>query len=117
MPTDQPELEGPKAACETFIQQTKLLTSLASAFVVAPVLVKPDSIEVTGWLLAAEIALLVSLLAGYVTLAAVAGTQHKGKFNVYAPTIRVFAHAQFFPYVIGVALFLYWLVGERVPPT
>lgn len=74
-----------KEACKTYIEQTKLLVTLASAFVLAPVAfvgyVRNDkslqilsAAEIKG-LMGAEGLFILSVLVGYVVLGGLAGTQ------------------------------------------
>jgi hypothetical protein len=101
-----------KIACNTFVEQTKLLTSLASAFIVAPAVVKGFTDLVLGWqVFGAEILFVISVLGGYFTLAAITGTQFKGIYNVYRPAIQWGGRIQFFAYVFGIALFGWWLAS------
>lgn len=105
--------EDRKAACQTFVEQTKVLVTLASAFVVAPAAVKAIlDLRIDRWIIAAEILFIVSVLASYFALASVSGSQHKGKFDVYAWQVRTSGLVQFFSYLIGLCLFFYWLVGR-----
>jgi hypothetical protein len=102
-----------QAACDTFLDQTKQLMTLASAFVFAPA-------AVVGWtsatisaqlkehldsLIWVESVFLLSLICGYVTIGTIAGTQNSGQYDVYRPAPRVAANAQFALYVVALFLF------------
>lgn len=66
---------GGQEVCRTFIEQTKLLVTLASAFVVAPAAVLAFSQLRFAWLIVfGEALFILSVLAGYVALGAVAGS-------------------------------------------
>lgn len=105
------QINNHQEACKTYIEQTKLLTTLASGFIVAPAVV-PDLLKVAaiGPIVGAEILFVISVLAGYLAIAAIAGSQHIGEYNVYRPAVRVFGLAQFLAYLGGIALFGYWFV-------
>jgi hypothetical protein len=107
--------EGRKEAVKTYVEQTKLLVALASAFLIAPpalvAIFKDGSlISITPakgrWLMGAEIGFVVSVIAGYIVLASIAGRQHAGEFNVYRPVTRWFSIIQFLFYLLGLIVFL-----------
>jgi hypothetical protein len=107
--------EGKKEAVKTYVEQTKLLVTLASAFLFAPpalvgILKDRSAIHITPaqlkWLIAAEVLFIASVLAGYIVLATISGSQHKGEFNVYRCATRIFSIFQFFEYLGGLIIFL-----------
>jgi hypothetical protein len=109
-------LANKQAACKTYIDQTKQLITLASAFVVAPaglitVLKNESTVGLsTGKLylfLAAESALIVSVLSGYITMGCVAGSQDQGSHDIYRPATRIFSLVQIGAYIVGLAVFLF----------
>lgn len=105
------ELDHRKSACKTFTEQTKLLMSLASAFILAPAVVANFvDFRLTWQIVVAEILFVLSLLASYLTLGALTGTQFKGEFNVYRPAIMWFGRVQFVAYLIGIGLFGWWFI-------
>jgi hypothetical protein len=112
--------EGRMEACKTYIEQTKLLVTLASAFVVAPAALIPFFTATAGvlaahvrslgcWMIWAEVSFIISVLAGYTVLATVAGSQHNGTFNVYRTSTRVCSLAEIGSYLVGLALFVRFL--------
>lgn len=111
----QSSKEDRKDACKTYIEQTKLLVALSSAFVLAPVAIigylrndKGLSILSSAemlHLMLAEGAFVFSILLGYVALGALAGTQNSGEFNVYRRAVRAASIIQFVLYLTGSA---YW---------
>jgi len=102
-----------KEATKTFVEQTKVLVTLASAFVIAPAVVKAIlDLAIDRWLMSAEVLFVLSVLAGYIALGSVAGTQHKGQFDVYAPNVTWSGRVQFFSYFFGLCLFFFWLVSQ-----
>ncbi len=114
------KLEGRLEACKTFIEQTKLLVTLASAFVVAPAaVIAVSKLRIDKWIVIAEILFIVSVLSGYMALGAVAGSQHKGEFNVYKGELKWTGRIQFYSYFIGLWFFMYWLIthGNQLPVT
>lgn len=109
-------LENRKEACKTYIEQIKLLVTLASAFVVAPValislLNTKDRIkvppEIIDKLILSEGLLIASIFFGYMALASVTGEQDSGTFNVYRPATRIYSLLQVFAYLAGAAVFVY----------
>ena len=111
--------EGQKEACKTFLEQTKLLVTLASAFVVAPAAMIPlfsgtgrimASQEVISRFLRAEWAFIGSVLAGYFTIATIAGSQHRNDFNVYRPATRIISVIQILAYLFGLWQFVKFLL-------
>ena len=114
-----PALDHKQEACRTYIEQTKLLVTLASAFIFAPAALVATVKEKTGveilsahlfWFLAAEIFFVASVLAGYVTLGSIAGSQDKGEFDVFRPATRIVSFLQFVFYVAGISTFVYLVV-------
>lgn len=113
---DDPKQAGRAEALKTYIEQTKLLVSLASAFVLAPPAVlsylrAPDG-KKAAWVpwyrfTWAEGLLVASILAGYVVLGTIAGSQHDGDFNVDRPATRYWSIAQLTFYLAGIAIFLW----------
>ena len=119
IPLSADQKDNRKEACKTYIEQTKLLVTLASAFVLAPVAIigyvrndKPIRVlslnEIKG-LMAAEALYIMSILLGYVVLGALAGAQQDGTFDVFRPAIRVASLLQIALYLIGL-LVLAWLL-------
>ena len=116
--TQAPNLSGKQDACKTFLDQTKQLITLASAFLFAPAATftffkDANSVGIgslLGWFIAAEFFLVASVIAGYVTIGAIAGTQNSGEYDVFRPALRKWALVQFGSYVIGVILFAVLLV-------
>ena len=107
--------EGRKEALNTFSEQTKILITLASGFVLAPPAVlsflrKPDgkAIPALPWarFTWAEGLLLASIFAGYLVLSTIAGSQHQGIYNVHRLATRVCSLLQIGFYLAGLILFL-----------
>jgi heme A synthase len=114
------KLENKKEACKTFIEQTKLLVTLASAFVVAPAaVVAVSKLRIDKWIIVAEVLFILSVLFGYIALGAIAGSQHKGEFNVYNENVKWAGRFEFCAYLLGLCFFMYWLVmhGNQLPAT
>ena len=98
------KLDSRKEACKTFVEQTKLLVGLASAFVVAPAaVVAVSKLRIDKWIIMAEILFIVSVFSGYIALGAIAGSQHKGEFNVYNDNIKWAGRIEFFHIYLGFA--------------
>jgi hypothetical protein len=111
-PTVDPALDGRKEACKTYVEQTKLLVTLASAFLFAPAAILAllkDSPFIERWLgwqlIGAEVAFVASVLCGYVARSGITGSQDSGAFNVYRKATRLSSLAQFGLYLVGMVLF------------
>lgn len=105
------DIEDRKTACQTFIEQTKLLTSLASAFIIAPAVVHQLLKLTISWqIIIAEILFVLSVLFGYIALGAITGTQNSGEYDVYRKAVMNSGRLQFLTYVIGISLFGYWFI-------
>jgi hypothetical protein len=108
------ELENRKVACSTYVDQTKLLVTLASGFVLAPAALLglsgpalgPVGIFAILSFVFAELFFIGSILLGYLAIASVVGSQDDGTFNVYRPATRVFSLLQIGSYLSGMAVFL-----------
>jgi hypothetical protein len=107
-------------ACKTYIEQTKLLVTLASAFILAPAAVialDPAKLAAVRphlcLVLAAECEFVASVLAGYFVLATVAGSQSSGTFDVYRPATRVSSIVQIITYLLGLA-HVAWLISRVI---
>jgi hypothetical protein len=126
MPTPS-QKEDRKEACKTYIEQTKLLVTLASAFVLAPIAfigyIRNDKAlsilspaELRG-LMVTEGFFVLSVLLGYVVLGALAGTQHEGAFDVFRPAIRVTSLIQFSSYLLGLGILVFLLSSWPIEST
>ena len=109
--------EGRKEALKTFGEQTKILITLASGFVLAPPAVlsflrRPDGKSISASALPwvrftwAEGLLLASIFAGYVVLSTIAGSQHQGIYDVHRRATRICSLFQIGFYIAGFILFL-----------
>jgi hypothetical protein len=113
------ETNGKADALKTYVEQTKLLVTLASGFLIAPAAALPlfrqsDSkpplhlpIKVFA---IAEAALIFSVVAGYAVLGSIAGTQHNGVFDVYRPATRALSLLQLILYLIGLSMFVVLII-------
>jgi hypothetical protein len=114
--SDSSPTDGKKEAVKTYLEQTKLLVTLSSAFILAPaglvaVLKERSSVGLTSsqlfWFVVAEILFIVSVLAGYVVLGTIAGFQDANRFDVFRPATRYASLAQFVTYLVGLSVFIY----------
>jgi hypothetical protein len=108
--------DGRKEAVKTYIEQTKLLVALASAFVIAPAafvalfkdrVAEGLSSSLLFWFVVSDGLFITSVLAGYVVLGTIAGFQHLNQYNVYRPATKFASLAQIAAYLIGLAIFIY----------
>jgi hypothetical protein len=107
--------EGQKESIRTYIEQTKLLVTLASAFLFAPAgfigIMKDrtasglDKSQLYSFI-GSEVLFIISVLAGYVVLGSLTGSQAAGDFDVYRPATRRSSLVQFGAYVFGLVVFL-----------
>ncbi len=123
--SDAPNNEGRKESVVTYIEQTKLLVTLSSAFLLAPAglvaLMKdrsglPISDLQTVWFVVAEVLFIASVLAGYVVLATIAGWQAAGRFDIYRPATMRASLLQIFLYLAGLAVFITLAVAMARTP-
>jgi hypothetical protein len=115
--TDDPKLDGTKEAVKTYIEQTKLLVALSSAFVLAPagaVAVFKDraaiglSKSLLFWFVVADVLFILSVFMGYVVLGTISGFQHVGKYDVHRPATRTCSMLQILTYLAGLVVFIYF---------
>ena len=108
-------MDGKADALKTFVEQTKLLVTLASGFIVAPAAAVPlvrssdkmQSLHLSVRLFfSAEIMLILSVVMGYVVLGTIAGSQHSGEYDVHRTATRVFSLLQLFSYLAGLFCFI-----------
>lgn len=113
--------DGQKEAVKTYIEQTKLLVTLASAFLFAPaglVGILKDKVGAglsnnqLAWFVWSEVLFIVSVLAGYVVLASLAGSQADEAFDVYRCATRLSSIVQFGSYVLG--LFVFMILAAKI---
>jgi hypothetical protein len=111
----QIDMDGKKEACKTYIEQTKLLVTLASAFLVAPaalvtILNGKDATDLDEceiiWFLSIEILFIFSVLSGYCVLGSLAGSQDQGSFDVFRTATRWLSLLQFVSYILGIFVFV-----------
>lgn len=105
---------GKSEACKTYIEQTKLLVTLSSAFLVAPPFVLshslsglPTPLADLKLFFAAEFLFIGSILAGYIVLATIAGSQDDESFDVFRTATRVSSLLQLFLYLGGLFSFVF----------
>jgi len=108
-------MDGKSDALKTLTEQTKLLVTLASGFLVAPAAavswfksserVPPVHFSLRLFF-SAEILLILSVVMGYVVLGSIAGSQFAGDFNPYRPATRLFSVFQLLLYLGGLCCFV-----------
>ncbi|GAB3892481.1 hypothetical protein GCM10028803_05350 [Larkinella knui] len=100
--------DNPKnEACKTYLEQTKLLVTLASAFILAPSIFFEKFNFFDGLTIYYELCFVLSVLFGYVVFGTITGTQHKGEFNVYNRGTMWFSRGQFFLFILGIVLLMF----------
>jgi hypothetical protein len=114
-----------KQACATYVEQTKVLVTLASAFLLSPAavigLIRPtDGLGLvrSQWqaVLGIEGLLIGSVLLGYVVLATLVGTQYEGHYDVYRKATRISSLVQLATFLLAMGLLAYLtnsLAGQR----
>jgi hypothetical protein len=96
-----------KEACKSYLEQTKLLTTLASAFIIAPVAFFTDLQNVNlSSLITMELFFVGSVLCGYIVFGTISGTQNSGEYNVYRPATRLSSILQLAFYITGLILLI-----------
>jgi hypothetical protein len=106
--------EGRKEATKTYVEQTKLLTTLASAFLVAPAglltFIAAGQARVSAGdfilFLISEVFFVASILCGYLVMGSVAGSQDDRSFDVFRPATMRLSLAQLFSYLAGMTFFV-----------
>lgn len=119
--------DGKKEAVKTYIEQTKLLVTLASAFILAPaglIAILKDRVAAgltsaqLVWFVVAEVLFITSVLAGYVVLGSISGYQAQNRYDVFRPATRFSSLFQFVSYLAGLGVFIvlaYGLVTSAPP--
>lgn len=104
-----------KDAVKTFSEQTKVLISLASAFVIAPAaaLAVIGNINHALFVLG-ELAFVFSVFFGYIVFGTLAGSQHNGEYNVYRKATRYSSIIQILLFLAGLVLFMVMVI-EATP--
>lgn len=103
------EITQRQEACKTYIEQAKLLTSLASAFIVAPAAILGFTrVSLTWQLLMAEVCFVASVFAGYISIGAIAGSQFEGKYNIHRTAVTWAGRLQSLAYIAGIGLLCWW---------
>lgn len=93
-------------ACKTYLEQTKLLVTLSSAFIIAPAFFS-EKVNVFSCLsICMEICFILSVFVGYIVFGTISGTQHKGDYNVYNFGTRLFSFIQIGLFIIGLSLLI-----------
>lgn len=113
-------MSGKEEALKTYVDQTKLLVTLASGFVLAPAAAVSlfhssdpqyhPHVSVSLFLFA-EASLIISVILGYAVLGSIAGSQHSGIFNVYRPATRILSIFQLLFYLGGLSCFVFLIRG------
>ncbi|MBY2987508.1 hypothetical protein [Rhizobium leguminosarum] len=119
-------LDDRKESVKTYIEQTKLLVTLASAFIVAPVVltsaingevVQAISTAQFWTFVGAEVLFILSIMAGYLVLGTIAGSQVRGEHWVYRPATVVSSWIQIGTYVAGLIVLITYSYFLMAAPT
>lgn len=93
-------------ACKTYLEQTKLLVTLASAFIIAPIALFEKLQTMNSLVIFMELGFVLSVFTGYVVFGTISGTQHKGEYNVYNSNTMLFSRIQIGLFLFGLVFFL-----------
>jgi hypothetical protein len=93
-------------ACKTYLEQTKLLTTLSSAFIIAPVALFEKFQNMNLLVILMEVFFIFSIFTGYVVFGTIAGTQHKGDCNVHNKGTTIFSWIQIVFFFLGITFLL-----------
>lgn len=93
-------------ACKTYLEQTKLLVTLASAFIIAPIALFEKLQAMNSLIIIMELLFILSVFAGYVVFGSIAGSQHKGECDVYNIGTKIFSWVQIGFFFLGLILLL-----------
>lgn len=104
-------------ACKTYLEQTKLLVTLASAFIIAPA-VFIEKIDIFNWQsICMEVCFILSVFTGYIVFGTISGTQYKGDFNVYNKGTTWFSRIQIGFFILGLILLIINFTSTSSKPT
>jgi ABC-type antimicrobial peptide transport system permease subunit len=107
MVDDKDPLANQKKACDTYVEQTKLLFTLASAFIIGPAILELlGKTDYPSLFILCEICFVLSAVMGYVVLGTIAGSQNDGSHDVFRPATMGFSITQFGLYLAGIILFV-----------
>ncbi|MCF8369344.1 MAG: hypothetical protein K9G76_09905 [Bacteroidales bacterium] len=107
--------EHHKDSIKTYTEQTKLLVTLASAFIIAPAATFTLVPEANLYLLIfSELFFVLSVLSGYVVLASISGWQAINKYDVDRPATRNSSRFQITFYLIGLILFVVMIKNASI---
>jgi hypothetical protein len=96
-----------KDSIKTYIEQTKLLVTLASAFIIAPAATFTLVPNANLYLLIfSELFFVLSVISGYIVLASISGFQALNKYDVHRPATRNSSLFQIIFYLLGIVLFV-----------
>jgi hypothetical protein len=107
--------EHHKDSCKTYIEQTKLLVTLASAFIIAPA-VTYTLVPTTNilFLILSEILFVLSVISGYVVLATISGSQALNDYDVHRTATRYSSLFQLAFYIVGLIIFVIMIKNSQV---
>lgn len=104
---DELERTNRVESSKTYLEQTKLLVTLSSAFLLPPAFVytvlKTSSLSLA---IITECCFAISATCGYVVFGSIAGSQRAGTYDVYRRATRTFSLIQFSFYLIGIVMFV-----------
>jgi hypothetical protein len=112
--------EGKKEAVKTYVDQTKLLVTLASAFLFAPaglvgILKDKAAVSLSSpqlcTLLIIQGLFIFSVIAGYVVLGTIVGSLDEDRYDVYRPATMWFSRLQVFSYAVGLVVFAFFALS------
>lgn len=106
-PTNPSNREDRKEASKTYLEQTKLLIALSSAFIIAPAVIKDITYLNKTSFIWMEMLFVSSVLAGYVVVGTITGIQYNRNYNVYRLATRLSSFAQLGLYLAGLIIFIF----------
>lgn len=98
-------------ACKTYLEQTKLLVTLTSAFIIAPIAIFEKFQIMNLLVILMEISFILSVFAGYVVFGTIAGSQHTGECDVHNKRTKWSSLIQIVLFFLGI-IFLLWNVSN-----
>lgn len=100
-------LDDRKESCKSYLEQTKLLVTLASAFLLPPAFIYTVlKVATLNYLLISEGSFVASVFFGYIVFGSIAGSQRSGEYDVYRPATRVSSLLQIGAYLVGLVFFV-----------
>lgn len=112
--------EDKKYSVEVFLSQTKILTTLATTFLIAPYVVFNKwsfirnetflCLDIYIYVIISSIFFLISILMTYFIYSSISGNADRGVYDVYRAATRFFSILQFSTLILGSLILLPFII-------